>query len=50
MILLIGTSNILVIYIGGMQYINDEIELGLLAEFIIYVTMLIPGLWRRLVG
>ena len=40
MILLIGTSNILVIYIGGMQYMNGEIELGLLAEFIIYVTML----------
>ena len=40
MILLIGTSNVLVIYIGGMQYMNGEIELGLLAEFIIYVTML----------
>ena len=40
MILLIGTSNILVIYIGGIQYMNGEIELGLLAEFIIYVTML----------
>lgn len=40
MILLVGTSNILVIYIGGMQYMNGEIELGLLAEFIIYVTML----------
>ena len=40
MILLIGTSNILVIYVGGIQYMNGEIELGLLAEFIIYVTML----------
>jgi ATP-binding cassette subfamily B protein len=40
MILLIGTSNILVIYIGGMQYMSGDIELGLLAEFIIYVTML----------
>ena len=40
MILLIGASNILVIYIGGLQYINDQIELGILAEFIIYVTML----------
>ncbi|GGD02836.1 ABC transporter ATP-binding protein [Hyunsoonleella pacifica] len=41
MILLIGTSNLLVIYIGGMQYINDQIEsLGTIAEFIIYVNML----------
>ena len=40
MILLIGTSNLLVIYIGGKQYINGEIELGTLTEFIIYVNML----------
>lgn len=41
MILLIGASNLLVIYIGGMQYINGEIEsLGTIAEFIIYVNML----------
>tara|TARA_R110002049_G_scaffold302258_1_gene494953 strand:- start:4494 stop:6251 length:1758 start_codon:yes stop_codon:yes gene_type:complete len=41
MILLIGASNLLVIYIGGKQYINGEIEsLGTIAEFIIYVNML----------
>ncbi|TXE11997.1 ABC transporter ATP-binding protein [Seonamhaeicola algicola] len=41
MILLIGASNLLVIYIGGMQYINGEIEsIGTIAEFIIYVNML----------
>ncbi|MDG1729814.1 MAG: ABC transporter ATP-binding protein [Algibacter sp.] len=41
MILLIGTSNLLVIYVGGMQYINGEIEsIGTIAEFIIYVNML----------
>ncbi len=41
MILLIGASNLLVIYIGGMQYINGEVEsLGTIAEFIIYVNML----------
>lgn len=40
MILLIGISNILVIFIGGTQYINGQIELGILAEFIIYVNML----------
>ena len=40
MILLIGISNILVIYIGGNQYMSGQIELGVLAEFIIYVNML----------
>ena len=40
MILLIGCSNLIVIYIGGNQYINNDIEIGVLAEFIIYVNML----------
>jgi len=41
MILLIGISNILVIYIGGQQYIRGEISsVGLIIEFIIYVNML----------
>ena len=41
MILLIGISNIMVIYIGGMRYINGQIEnIGVIAEFIIYVNML----------
>ena len=41
MILLIGISNILVIYVGGKQYLNGEIEnIGIIAEFIIYVNML----------
>lgn len=40
MILLIGISNLFVIYIGGKQYINGEIGLGIIAEFILYVNML----------
>ena len=40
MILLIGISNLIVIFIGGQQYMNDEIEIGVLAEFIIYINML----------
>lgn len=41
MILLIGVSNLVVIYIGGMQYVNGQIDsLGTIAEFIIYVNML----------
>ena len=37
MILMIGLSNLLVIFIGGNKYINGQIEIGVLAEFILYV-------------
>ena len=40
MILLIGLSNVLVIYIGGLRYIAGEITIGVIAEFIMYVNML----------
>ncbi|MGB1268569.1 MAG: ABC transporter ATP-binding protein [Flavobacteriaceae bacterium] len=41
MILLIGLSNVLVIYIGGLQYINGTIKsIGTLIEFLLYVNML----------
>ena len=41
MVLLIGFSNILVIYIGGKQFIDGTIEdLGVIVEFIIFVNML----------
>ncbi|WP_139959144.1 ABC transporter ATP-binding protein [Flavicella sediminum] len=40
MILLIGISNLIVLYVGGMQYINGIISIGTIAEFIMYVNML----------
>lgn len=40
MILLIGVSNLIVIFAGGNQYIQGQIEIGVLGEFIIYVNML----------
>ena len=40
MMLLIGISNLIVIYIGGKQYINGEIQIGVIAEFILYVNIL----------
>lgn len=40
MILLIGISNIIVIYIGGKQYMNDEIKIGTIIEFLLYVNYL----------
>lgn len=40
MILLIGLSNLIVIYVGGKQFINGEIEFGTIVQFILYVNML----------
>lgn len=41
MVLIIGISNVLVIYIGGNQYINGEIaNIGVIVEFLLYVNML----------
>src|SRR5690606_19818617 len=41
MVALIGVSNLVVIYFGGMMYINGTIpNIGIIAEFILYVNML----------
>jgi ATP-binding cassette subfamily B protein len=41
MVLLIGLSNLIVIYVGGSMYMNGSIKsLGTIAEFILYVNML----------
>jgi len=40
MILLIGISNIIVLYIGGKQYIAGEIQLGAIGAFVMYVNIL----------
>ena len=41
MILLIGLSNLVVIYVGGMMYINGSIvNIGTIAQFILYINML----------
>ncbi|WP_438968789.1 ABC transporter ATP-binding protein [Nonlabens sp.] len=40
MVLLIGLSNIMVIYVGGQQVIDGTIEVGTIPEFLIYVNML----------
>ena len=37
---LIGLSNLIVIFIGGKEFIDGNIEIGVIAEFIIYVNML----------
>jgi ATP-binding cassette subfamily B multidrug efflux pump len=43
MILLIGLSNLVVVYIGGFMYINNDAEItniGIIAQFILYINML----------
>ncbi|PCI12032.1 MAG: ABC transporter [Flavobacteriaceae bacterium] len=40
MILLIGISNLIVIYVGGLRYIDGFITLGDIAKFILYVNIL----------
>jgi ATP-binding cassette subfamily B protein len=40
MILLIGLSNLIVIYFGGKQYINGITDLGTITSFIMYVNIL----------
>lgn len=40
MLLLIGLSTILTVYIGGLEAIAGKIEIGNIAEFVIYVNML----------
>ena len=41
MILLIGLSNLVVIYVGGMMYIDGTIpDIGVIAQFILYINML----------
>lgn len=39
-LLLIGISNVLVVYIGGQEIINGRLTPGNIAEFILYVNML----------
>jgi ATP-binding cassette subfamily B protein len=41
MILLIGISNLVVIYVGGMMYVNGKIEnIGTIAQFVLYINYL----------
>lgn len=40
MLLLVGLSTILTIYIGGLEVMNGRISVGNIAEFVIYVNML----------
>ncbi|MEO8151345.1 MAG: ABC transporter ATP-binding protein [Bacteroidia bacterium] len=40
LILLIGLSSVLCVYVGGLEVINKKITIGTIAEFIMYINML----------
>ena len=40
LVLLIGISNLLVIYVGGNLYIEGKIQIGVVVEFLLYVNIL----------
>ena len=40
MVFLIGLSNLIVIYVGGLQYNKGIISLGTIAEFVMYINLL----------
>lgn len=40
MILMVGASTVLTVYIGGLQVVNGNITPGNIAEFVIYINML----------
>lgn len=40
MLLMVGASTLLTVYVGGIQAINGEVTPGNIAEFVIYVNML----------
>jgi ATP-binding cassette subfamily B protein len=41
MILLVGISNLIVVYVGGTMYINGHIaNIGIIAQFILYINLL----------
>lgn len=41
MILVVGISNLLILYVGGIRYSSGELNLGEIAQFFMYLNMLI---------
>lgn len=41
MILVVGVSNLFILYIGGVQYFEGRLSIGVIAQFFMYLNMLI---------
>ncbi|RLZ12718.1 ABC transporter ATP-binding protein [Faecalibacter macacae] len=41
MVIVVGVSNLIILYLGGLKYINGDLDIGAIAEFFLYLNMLI---------
>ena len=41
MVIVVGVSNLIILYLGGLKYISGDLDIGAIAEFFLYLNMLI---------
>ena len=41
MVIVVGVSNLIILYLGGLKYIKGDLDIGAIAEFFLYLNMLI---------
>lgn len=41
MVIVVGISNLIILYLGGLKYIAGDLDIGAIAEFFLYLNMLI---------
>ena len=41
MVIVVGISNLIILYLGGLKYIEGKLDIGAIAEFFLYLNMLI---------
>ncbi len=41
MVVIVGISNLIILYLGGLKYIAGDLDIGAIAEFFLYLNMLI---------
>ena len=41
MVVVVGISNLIILYLGGLKYIQGDLDIGAIAEFFLYLNMLI---------
>ena len=41
MVVIVGISNLIILYLGGLKYIEGKLDIGAIAEFFLYLNMLI---------
>lgn len=41
MVLIVGISNLLILYMGGIRYVEGKLDIGIIAQYFMYLNMLI---------